>query len=602
MYRTDGAKSITHNSLHLTMRTAVSLVCLLLMVPLLGTFSAAEMTNDGTSITVTGNETWDSANPIDLDMTVSSGATLQIDAATTVSEGVTITVEPDATLAINDDVLGEDLDAGLLVYDDTEINLNFGDLSETGQIRIHLDHVIPSTAMFNITIGNETRDAVGLDQVDIPASLDGTPLTVEFDIYYFFSTQVTSIQALHSGSEGTAILDAEDLDHIGGSLKWNTASFILDVQGTLTVSNATIGGADLACSGTCTMSGATATGSAPIHVTDTGSLTVDASIFEGSRTDEDIIVHDTGEISYTDTSGTGGFTDAWIRLLSQRVLHTNAGNMTVHATGLGYFGSTLDNLTDENGHVNYALSEHARIVEWVDGDGVYHEEEAEILLTLSTGWGDYDTTIVAPRIPVADAAVPLPYINVKSITMEDNKGYTNMGLSGDVVVENTGSAAVTGVDFWCYVDGVDQDTSQLVTSLAPGETKTIYVTWRTGTVGVQSLECQPLIPTILKPIVDEVSNVNGATSQDVSWTVEEEGESQPWLIFSLVLVVLIAGAWVVSNQAAKAAIEKSNANQEAESEDEKSYLEDDEVEAEGEDEADGENDPESEESINVWEE
>ncbi|MBT5121588.1 MAG: hypothetical protein HOM38_02545 [Euryarchaeota archaeon] len=579
------------------MRTAVSLVCLLLMVPLLGTFSAAEMTNDGTTITITGNEIWDSANPIDLDMTVSSGATLEINDATTVTEGVTITVEPDATLVINGDVLGEDLDAGLLVYDDTEINLNFGDLSETGQVRIHLDHVIPSTAMFNITIGNETRDAVGLDQVDIPASLNGTPLVVEFDIYYFFSTQVSSVQALHSGSGSTAIIDAEDLDHIGGSLKWNTASFALDVQGTLMVNNATIGGADLTCSGTCSMSEATATGSAPIHVTDTGSLTVDASVFEGSRTDEDIIVHDTGEITYTDTSGTGGFTDAWIRLLSQRVLHTNAGNITVHATGLGYFGSTLDNLTDESGHVNFALSEHARIVEWVDGDGVYHEEDAEILLTLSTGWGDYATTIVAPRIPVADAAVPLPYINVKSISMEDNKGYTNMGLSGDVIVENTGSAAASGVDFWCYVDGVDQDTSQLVTSLAPGETKTIYVTWRTGTVGVQSLECQPLIPSILKPILNEVTNVNGATSQDVSWTVEEEGESQPWLIFALVVLVLVAGAWVVSNQAAKAAIEKSKANQEAEPAEEKSYLEDDEIDADGVEE----DDPESEESTSdVW--
>jgi hypothetical protein len=522
---------------------------------------------------------------------------LEINDATTVTEGVTITVEPDATLAINGDVLGDDLDAGLLVYDDTEINLNFGDLSETGQVRIHLDHVIPSTAMFNITIGNETRDAVGLDQVDIPASLNGTPLVVEFDIYYFFSTQVSSVQALHSGSGSTAIIDAEDLDHIGGSLKWNTASFALDVQGTLTVNNATIGGADLACSGTCSMSEATATGSAPIHVTDTGSLTVDASVFEGSRTDEDIIVHDTGEITYTDTSGTGGFTDAWIRLLSQRVLHTNAGNITVHATGLGYFGSTLDNLTDESGHVNFALSEHARIVEWVDGDGVYHEEDAEILLTLSTGWGDYATTIVAPRIPVADAAVPLPYINVKSISMEDNKGYTNMGLSGDVIVENTGSAAASGVDFWCYVDGVDQDTSQLVTSLAPGETKTIYVTWRTGTVGVQSLECQPLIPSILKPILDDVTNVNGATSQDVSWTVEEEGESQPWLIFALVVLVLVAGAWVVSNQAAKAAIEKSKANQEAEPAEDKSYLEDDEIDADGVEE----DDPESEESTSdVW--
>jgi hypothetical protein len=483
------------------------------------------------------------------------------------------------------------------VYNDTEINLNFGDLSETGQVRIHLDHVIPSTAMFNITIGNETRDAVGLDQVDIPASLDGTPLVVEFDIYYFFSTQVTSVQALHSGSGSTAIIHAEDLDHIGGSLKWNTASFNLDVQGTLTVSDATLGGADLACSGTCTITGATATGSAPIHVTDTGSLTVDASIFEGSRTDEDIIVHDTGEITYTDTTGTGGFTDAWIRLLSQRVLHTNAGNITVHATGLGYYGSTLDNLTDENGHVNYALSEHARIVEWVDGDGVYHEENAEILLTLSTGWGDYNTTIVAPRIPVADAAVPLPYINVKSISMEDNKGYTNAGLSGDVVVENTGSAAASGVDFWCYVNGVDQDTSQLVTTLAPGETKTIYVTWRTGTVGVQSLECKPLIPTILKPLTEEITNVNGATSQDVSWTVEEDGESQPWVVFSLVLIVLIAGAWVVSNQAAKATIEKSKNNQEEASTEDKSYLEDDDIDAD----EDGEEDSEMEDSSSeIW--
>jgi hypothetical protein len=59
---------------------------------------------------------------------------------------------------------------------------------------------------------------------------------------------------------------------------------------------------------------------------------------------------------------------------------------------------------------------------------------------------------------------------------------------------------------------------------------------------------------------------------------------------------LIAGAWVVSNQAAKAAIEKSSANQEAEAEDEKSYLEDDEGEADGED------DHESEEPTSVWNE
>ena len=156
------------------------------------------------------------------------------------------------------------------------------------------------------------------------------------------------------------------------------------------------------------MNGATATGSAPIHVTDSGSLSVDESMIQGSRTDEDIIVHDTGDITYTESSGTGGFTDAWIRLLSQRALHTNSGNITVHATGLGYYGSTVDNITNEAGHVNYALSEHARIVEWMDGDGVYHKEDAEILLTLSSSWGNYQTTIVAPMVPVSYTHLTLP--------------------------------------------------------------------------------------------------------------------------------------------------------------------------------------------------
>jgi hypothetical protein len=42
--------------------------------------------------------------------------------------------------------------------------------------------------MFNVTIGDETMDAVGADYVDIPAALNGTPLVVEFHIYYFFAT------------------------------------------------------------------------------------------------------------------------------------------------------------------------------------------------------------------------------------------------------------------------------------------------------------------------------------------------------------------------------------------------------------------------------
>ena len=47
------------------------------------------------------------------------------------------------------------------------------------------------------------------------------------------------------------------------------------------------------------------------------------SLISGSRTDEDIILRDEATIDYQNSQGTGGTTDAWIRLLSQRTLNTN---------------------------------------------------------------------------------------------------------------------------------------------------------------------------------------------------------------------------------------------------------------------------------------
>ena len=552
MFRIDGAKSITQVPLQYTMRTALSLILLLLLAPTIGAISAsAEITDNGNSITVTGTETWDAASQIDKDLTVVDGATLFIDTTAAVGSGLTITVAEGATLTLNGDLVGSDVDAGLLVYNDTELYLNFGDLSETGKVRINFDHTIPETAMFNVTIGNETQNAVGADHVDIPAALDGTPLVVEFHVYYFFATQITSVQALHSGSGGTVVVDAENLNHTGGSLKWNAASFSLDVQGTLNVNGATIAGADINCAHTCVMTEATLMGSAPVHIGNDGSLTINQSSVQGSRTDEDIIAHDQATIAYIDSTGTGGQTDAWIRLLSQRVLHTNAGNITLHATGLGYSGSTIDNVTDSNGHVNFALSEQSRIVEWLDGDGVYHEENAEILLTLSSHWGDFQTTIDAPRTPVATAAVPLPFISVESIELEANIGSLGSKISGDVVVKNSGTVAVTGVNFWCYAGTELQDTTQLTVSLAPGESKTIYVSWYGNAAGSQTLECKPNIPTVMQSITENVSNINGATSDEVKWSTAEEVEDQPLIIYAALVAVVLLGTFIISNQATK---------------------------------------------------
>lgn len=580
MYRINGAKSITLYPLQQIMRTAVSLIFLLLIASSMSALTAsAEVTNDGSTITVTGTETWNASNPIDLDMTVTDGATLFVDESTTVNAGVTITVATGGSLILNGDLMGSELDAGLLVYNATELHLNFGDLSETGQVRINFDHVIPETAMFNITIGDETRDAVGFDHVDIPAPLNGTTLLVEFHIYYFFATQITSVQALHSGSGGTVVIDAEELNHTAGSLKWNSAAFTLDVQGSFTMNSAIIEGAEISCAHICEINNATLTGSAPVHVLDGGALTVDSSMIQGSRTDEDIIVNDAAQISYTNSNGTGGQTDAWIRLLSQRSLQTNAGNITVHATGLGYWGSTIDNLTDSNGHVNFALSDQARIVEWVDGNGDYHQESAEILLTLSSNWGNFNTTIVAPRTPTATAQVPLPYISVKSIDLKESTGSIGSKVSGDVVVENTGSVAVTGVNFWCYVGEELQDTTQMTVSLMPGESKTVYVSWYANSVGTQALECRALVPNVLKSITGNITNTDGATSQDITWKVADEPEDQPLTIYAILVGIVLVGTYLFSNQASKkiAAQQRENAAVTEDSSEEKEYIEDDAV-------------------------
>ena len=78
---------------------------------------------------------------------------------------------------------------GLSVLNSTQLQLNFGDLAETGQLRFDFDHTIPETAMFNLTIGDQTVDAAGHDHIFIDVSLNGTDLLADFDIYYVFQSK-----------------------------------------------------------------------------------------------------------------------------------------------------------------------------------------------------------------------------------------------------------------------------------------------------------------------------------------------------------------------------------------------------------------------------
>jgi hypothetical protein len=544
-----GEKPIKHHSLSVFMRTALTLMMLLIFTSFAGMVNVnAAPPSDGNDVVIDADETWSDSQAMNGNVLVKNGATLTIDADMTVGPNNAITVEDGGQLILTGSLTGEDINSALTLTNSSQLHLNFGDLAETGTIQFNFQETVSTSAMMNITVGDQTVDAAGQDTVSIEVPLDGTDIVVDFYIYHVFPIQITSLQALHTGSGEIPILAAHEINQTNGSLTWSEASFLMTVFGTMHMENSSTFGADILCAGVCEIESSDLIGSAPIHVENGSSLSVNSSLIQGSRTDEDIIVHDHAEISYTNSQGTGGTTDAWIRLLSQRIIQTNSPNATVHQTGIGYGASTRDDITDANGQIDIGGSEWRRIVEWVDQNGEYHSEDAELNLTLSSGWGDFSITTPAPKSPYAVVNIPLPYIEVVSIDAEDTTADTNKWIGAMVTVGNTGDSAAT-VNIWCYVEDDLADTTTLTTTLAPGEEKNLPVSWRTNTDGPQVLNCRTLIPNVLRSISEDITNTEGANSQEVGWYISEETEDQPLVVYGILALIIIGASAMLSLRA-----------------------------------------------------
>jgi hypothetical protein len=544
-----GEKPIKHHSLSVFMRTALTLMMLLIFTSFAGMVNVnAAPPSDGNDVVIDADETWSDSQAMNGNVLVKNGATLTIDADMTVGPNNAITVEDGGQLIVTGSLTGEDINSALTLTNSSQLHLNFGDLAETGTIQFNFQETVSTSAMMNITVGDQTVDAAGQDTVSIEVPLDGTDIVVDFYIYHVFPIQITSLQALHTGSGEIPILAAHEINQTNGSLTWSEASFLMTVFGTMHMENSSTFGADILCAGVCEIESSDLIGSAPIHVENGSSLSVNSSLIQGSRTDEDIIVHDHAEISYTNSQGTGGTTDAWIRLLSQRIIQTNSPNATVHQTGIGYGASTRDDITDANGQIDIGGSEWRRIVEWVDQNGEYHSEDAELNLTLSSGWGDFSITTPAPKSPYAVVNIPLPYIEVVSIDAEDTTADTNKWIGAMVTVGNTGDSAAT-VNIWCYVGDDLADTTTLTTTLAPGEEKNLPVSWRTNTDGPQVLNCRTLIPNVLRSISEDITNTEGANSQEVGWYISEETEDQPLVVYGILALIIIGASAMLSLRA-----------------------------------------------------
>ena len=504
----------------------------------------AEPPTDGTTTTVSEDLTWSDDASMNGHVVVENGATLTVEGQITMETGSSITVNEGGELnLLGGSLTGESLDAGRMVNSvpTTAVTVNFGDLAETGVVQLQFDHTIASGVNFNVSLGDDTRNLSGEDSVQFNAPLNGTNLTFTFTSYYFTPTYLTWAQAIHSGGS-TVRHQAMDIASENAPLYWFGAAFDITVNGQLNAEDSNITGANITCQHHCRFNGANLVGSAPVHVANATSLEMVGSTVAGSRTDEDIVLHDEATIVYTNNVGTGGTTDAWIRLLSERVIQTNIPNGSLDITGIGWSASQWNDLTDDQGRIvlvaNETTNEHKRIVEWMDGQGNLRSEAANITLSITSNWGVFSTTVPAPTTAFGTINLDLPFVSVTALEPEDITATVNSSLGFMMTVENTGDAAVTA-NIRCYMDGNDADTapSTITVSVDAGGSTEVPVTWYAYEAGDLELTCRPFLPNALAALSEDVADMDGLTMAPVNWQYADEVEDAPLLIWATAIIV-----------------------------------------------------------------
>lgn len=514
------------------------------MLLMMSSTALAQPPTDGTTTTVSEDLTWSDDASMNGHVVVEDGATLTVEGQITMEAGSSITVNEGGELNLQGGSLtGESLDAGRMVNSvpTTAVTVNFGDLAETGVVQLQFDHTIASGVNFNVSLGDETRNLSGEDSVQFNAPLNGTSLTFTFTSYYFTPTYLTWAQAIHSGGS-TVRHQAMDLASENAPLYWFGAAFDITVNGQLNAEASNITGANISCQHHCRFNGANLVGSAPVHVANATSLEMVGSTVAGSRTDEDIVLHDEATIIYTNNVGTGGTTDAWVRLLSERVIQTNIPGGSLDITGIGWSASQWNDLTDDQGRIvlvaGEATNEHKRIVEWMDGQGNLGSEAANITLSITSNWGVFSTTVPAPRTAFGTINLDLPFVSITALEPEDITATVNSSLGFMMTVENTGDAAVTA-NVRCYVNGNDADTapSTITVSVNAGGSTDVPVTWYAYEAGDLELTCRPFLPNALSALSDDVADVDGMTMAPINWQYADEVEDAPILIWATAVVV-----------------------------------------------------------------
>ncbi len=540
------------------MRTATFLAILMLTSIIIAGPVLASPPSQGETITITESVSWIDGS-FDGEIIIKDGAELHWTGDITVEQGANITIEEGGTLHLDGaNMESENAASTLLIYDGTEIEIdeNIGDSTATMTVFFSID--VPESAYLNLTIDNVANGDITGESASFTVDLN-QPVNIVVEHFYPLMLGITHIELFHSNAE-LMTLNADELTQTGGNILWNQATFTIMNYGTFVADQSSIMAADILCSGPCSIQESNLYGSGPIQVADGSSLEFVDSNMLGSRTDEDIILHDQASIDYTNSTGTGGYTDAWIRLLSKRDLIVNAPVATVVATGIGYSGSTINTIINgdlddtSTWKVNIGTNERKRIVEWLDGNGVYGQESGTIKVTVETNWGNFVADMAAPQTSSASINVVYPQLSIDKVEPEATTADTGRTHGVMVTISNTGTIAVNP-NVRCYVDDVEADTTANTASWAvePGQTKDVPISWYHYEDEATQLTCKFLYPDVLEPVSNLIASEAGTTSGEVSFTTPEEVEELPIVLYAVIIVMVVSLAAIISVRAGKVA-------------------------------------------------
>ena len=487
---------------------------------------------------------WPTYGNLNGDVVIADGGVLTWTGESQISTDSTITIQEGGILNLNNAILtGQASVSTLLIFDTTNVAINESIADTTATMTIYFDINVPQEAYLNLTIDENTTNEITGTSFETTVDLTDEFL-IGVDHYYPLPFGITHIEIFHSNAELLTI-SAEELSQSGGSLSWNQPSFHILNHGTVLLDGSTLMGANISCEHLCHFNDSTLIGSGPIHVANGTHIGVNNSVILGSRTDEDIIIHDQATIDYEESTGTGGYTDAWIRLLSKREIHVNAKVATVVATGIGYNGNTINTIingdTDQSTwFVDIGTSESKRIVEWVDGTGTYHQETGTIKITVESNWGDFIADAVAPKTATSNVDVTYPSLSIDKIVPDAVTADTGKTHYVMITISNTGTIPANP-NVRCYTNGEEADTTANTGNweVAPGESKDVPVSWWHYTDEATTLNCKFLYPDVLEAVSDLIADESGQTSSEVSWTTAEEVEELPIVLYGIIIAIVV---------------------------------------------------------------